>query len=85
MAQITQKPKVEVLTQFIITEEELRALDALSGYGDDAFIKHFYDHLGKAYMAKHEVGLRTFLKSIRELAPSIIARTDAARKAFENN
>uniref|UniRef100_A0AAU6VZ03 Uncharacterized protein n=1 Tax=Pseudomonas phage Arace01 TaxID=3138526 RepID=A0AAU6VZ03_9VIRU len=85
MAQITQQPKVEVTTQFTVSELELRALDALAGYGDDAFIHAFYEKLGKAYMQKHEAGLRSFLKSIREIAPGIIHRTDAARKAFNNN
>ena len=85
MAQITQQPKVEITTQFTVTEDELRALDALSGYGEDAFIKHFYEHLGKAYMTKHETGLRSFLKSVRNFAPGILSRTDAARRAFNNN
>ena len=85
MAQVTQQPKVEVTTQFTVTEVELRALDALAGYGDDAFIKVFYEHLGKAYMQKHEAGLRQFLQSVRNFAPGIIHRTDAARKAFNNN
>lgn len=84
MAIITQKPKVTVEATFTVNEQELRALSALAGYGDDAFIKMFYDSLGKTYMQPHEAGLREFLKSIRNIADTIISRTNNARKAFED-
>lgn len=82
MASITAKPTVTVSATFTVNEAELRALDALAGYGDDAFIKMFYKDLGSTYMKPHEAGLREFLKSIRSIAGGIISRTDAARKAF---
>lgn len=82
MAAISQKPQVTVSANFTVNEAELRALDALAGYGDDAFIKMFYDKLGQSYMKPHEAGLREFLLSIRAIAGGIISRTDAARKAF---
>lgn len=82
MAKITELPTVNVEASFIVTEGELRALDALAGYGDDAFIKVFYEHLGTSYLKPHEKHLREFLKSIRSIATPILSRTDAARKAF---
>lgn len=82
MAQIAELPVVTVSAKFTVSEAELRALDALAGYGDDAFIKMFYEHLGKTYMQPHEAGLREFLKSIRDIASPILSRTDAARKVF---
>lgn len=84
MALIFQKPAVELRVAFSIGEQEARALDALAGYGDDAFISAFYEKLGAAYMRDHEAGLRTFLKSIREHVPSMLCRADAARAAFED-
>lgn len=63
-------------------EEEARALDALVGYGDDAFIKAFYDSLGKAYMEEYEQGLRRLFKSLREILPGWLSRSNAARTAF---
>jgi hypothetical protein len=33
-----------------LTEEEARALVGLQVYGDDAFIKTFYEKLGKTYL-----------------------------------
>jgi hypothetical protein len=83
MAQITARPRIELFVQFTINEEEARALDALTGYGDDAFIKAFYENLGAAYMKSHEEGLRMFLKSVRAFMPGILSSTDNARKAFK--
>lgn len=69
MSTIEQRPTITL---------EVRALDALVGYGDDAFVKVFYEHLGKHYMQPHEAGL----KSVRELVPGILRRTDDARLVF---
>jgi hypothetical protein len=85
MAKITGIPAIEITTTFTVSESELRALEALAGYGDDAFITHFYEKLGKAYMLKHEAGLREFLKSIRNTVGPILNRTDQARKIFNGN
>lgn len=82
MAKITQAPVVTVEAHFTVTEEELRALEALAGYGDDAFIRAFYEHLGTSYLKPYEKGLRQFLTSIRDIAGPIIKRTDEARKVF---
>jgi hypothetical protein len=84
MAKIYQAPKVDMALTFVVNESEARALDALAGYGDDAFIKAFYDTLGKAYMVEHEAGLRTFLKDVRGFLPGALERLDKARKAFES-
>lgn len=45
MAKIVGKANVDLRMFFEVDEIEARALDALSGYGDDAFIKVFYEHL----------------------------------------
>lgn len=84
MAEIVQKPRVEVSATMQFNEAELRALDALVGYGADAFLKVFYEKLGKAYMQPHEAGLRTLFESVRQTVPGILRRTDDARRiAFE--
>lgn len=83
MAKITADPRVDVRITFVVDEAEARALDALAGYGDDAFIKVFYDHLGKAYMRDHEAGLRKFLSSIRDVVNPSLASLDRARKVFD--
>lgn len=82
MAKIIERASVDVKIQFTIDEIEARALESLAGYGDDAFIKAFYEVLGKAYMRDHEAGLRTFLKAIRDEIPGVLCRVDKARDAF---
>ena len=66
-----------------LSESEARALDALVGYGDDAFIKHFYETLGKAYMEHHEAGLRSLFKRLREDMPPQLRRIDQARDVWK--
>ena len=84
MAKLTARPRLDIEIQFTINEIEARALDALAGYGEDSFIKAFYEKLGKAYMAKHEAGLRSFLSTIRNEMAGPLAKMDDARKYFEN-
>ena len=83
MAKITVKPNIDLEFTFTINESEARALDALSGYNIDAFIKVFKEHLGAHYMEKHENGLRTFLTDIKRLLYPSLDRLDEARKIFE--
>jgi hypothetical protein len=82
MAQIDARPTIQLLVSFRLDEEEARALDALVGYGDDAFIKAFQEKLGEHYMRDHEQGLRRFFQTTRQLLPGILNSADAARKAF---
>lgn len=83
MATLTQRPTVSCNVVFELDESEVRALDALVGYGDDAFLKVFYEKLGEHYMKPHEKGLRSLFKSVREVLPAILARANAARNAFD--
>ncbi len=82
MAEIIGRPNVNLDLTFRINEAEARALYDLAGYGDDAFIKVFYEKLGKCYMEKHEAGLRSFLCSVRNFLPSELSKLDQARQAF---
>lgn len=83
MAKIIQRAQIELHLTFDVNESEARALDALAGYGDDAFIQAFYTTLGEAYMRKHEKGLRQFLRSIREFVPGPLNRIDRARRTMD--
>ncbi len=82
MASIDIRPTVEAKITITLTEDEARALDALVGYGDDAFVKVFYEKLGEHYMKPHEGGLRSLFKSVRSFMPGVLSRADAARAAF---
>lgn len=82
MAKITQLPHVEVSATMQFNESELRALDALVGYGVEGFLKVFYAQMGKHYMQPHEAGLRLLFKSIGSTVPTILAAADDARMVF---
>lgn len=79
MAKLSTKVATGFTATFTVNEIELRALDALSGYGADSFIKAFYDFLGKAYMEDHEAGLRQFLSEIRGVANGQLHDIDRCR------
>ena len=84
MAHIEGTANIQLKVTIAITEIEARALEALAGYGDDEFIKAFYEKLGKHYMQNYEGGLRSFLQSMRTVMPSVLSQVDIARKAFHN-
>ena len=82
MSRITQAPQVGVDVSIKLTEAEIRALEALAGYGTEPFLKVFYAQMGKAYLQPYEDGLRSLFDTIRSELPPIIKRADAARTAF---
>ncbi len=83
MAHLAQRPIVEISVNFELNEAEVGALDALAGYGDEAFLETFYAKMGQSYLKPHEKGLRSLFESVRQNLPSIMAKAKAAREAFE--
>ena len=82
MAQLEQRPTIEIQINFRLSESEARALEALAGYGDKVFLEVFYKHLGKTYLEPHEAGLRSLLTSVRQQLPPILHRANDARIVF---
>lgn len=68
-----------------LTEPEIRALDALVGYGIEPFLKAFYETLGKAYMQDHEGGLRTLFDSVEKQVRPELARMDEVKRVLKLN
>lgn len=66
-----------------LDEQQLRALDALVGYGFKPFIEVFHEKLGKAYMEKHAAGLERLFETIRRDVPPALRRIDTAREALD--
>lgn len=83
MAKIVQRATIEASAVFTVDEEEMRALDALVGYGFKGFIETFKKHMGESYMRGHEDGLQRFFESVRGQIPGILARADDARDVFD--
>lgn len=85
MAKITSAPRLDLRIRFEINEAEARAMDALAGYGTDAFVQAFYEVLGKAYMRDHESGLREFLDTIRTVVGPAIHKINEARQLLKES
>lgn len=64
-----------------LSETELKALDALAGYGTDEFLKCFYTHMGKSYLGPHEQGIRTMFEKILAMR-STIGDIDKSKNAL---
>lgn len=63
-----------------LNEEEIRALAALVGYGDNAFLEAFKERLGAAYIENHEQGLRSAFSAIRRDLLPALGEIDRARR-----
>jgi hypothetical protein len=77
---ITSKPTVTVEATIRLNEQEIAALDALAGYGTEAFLKVFYEKLGQSYLKPHEDGLRSVFETVRKYAGPALSRAYRARK-----
>jgi hypothetical protein len=67
-----------------LTEEEARALYALTLYGFNPFLKTFYEHMGKSYMQPHEKGLKSLFDSVENELPKQLSRMDKTRNTFNH-
>lgn len=83
MASLHPRHRVTVMATIEFDEGELRALDAMIGYGTDEFIKAFYEKLGKSYMETHEKGLRRLFSTLKESIPVALSDVDRARDALD--
>ena len=65
-----------------LSEVEARALSAITLYGAEAFLKRFYEQLGKAYLMPHSAGIHSLFKTIQAELPGHLKKVDDARKTF---
>lgn len=72
--------KLTVLLE--LDEKEVRALDGIFGYNVDAFLKVFYERMGRAYVERYEDGVRSLHKTIRQVLSGPIAEVDKAKTAL---
>ena len=80
MATVDNKIWIEYRATLTLNESELRAFDALVGYGDDGFLKAFKTLLGEAYISNHEAGLRSAFAAIRKSVLPALHDIDTVRK-----
>lgn len=84
MTNIRPKVRINFEVEITLTEPEAMALDGLAGYGIDAFLKVFYEKMGRSYLEQHAYGLRSLFKNIQNtITPTIKeirqARTDIGK------
>lgn len=79
------KTRTNLLFEVEVTlnESELRALDALVGYGIKSFLEVLYKHMGKHYLEPHESGLKSLFERVKELRPEI-THIDEIKKKLKN-
>ena len=65
-----------------LDEAEARALDGIFGYNVDAFLKVFYERMGRAYVQKHEAGVRSLHETIRGAVAGPLRQITTAREAM---
>ena len=70
-AKIKVRASVTFKVDCTLTEGDLRALDAIAGYGTKAFLEVFYKHLGKAYLEPWEDDVVKLFEKVRSLRPAI--------------
>ncbi|RSC37315.1 hypothetical protein EGT36_08615 [Agrobacterium sp. FDAARGOS_525] len=72
MPKVKNNIAVQFTSTLTLTETEMRALDAIVGYGFDSFIKVFKRDLGENYIQSHEDGARALFATIkREVHPAL--------------
>jgi hypothetical protein len=77
------KPKMTFELHLTLTEEEARALNAITTYGSGEFLKVFYNELGKTYLKPHENGLRSLFANIKDTLPKDLDKIDKTRKDWD--
>lgn len=83
MAKVTHTSvKASLSVTLELNEAEVRALAGIFGYNVDAFLKVFYERMGKVYVQPHEAGVRSLHETIRGVMSKPIAEIDRARKAM---
>ena len=64
---------LEFIANLALSETEARALNAITEYGIDSFLKVFYQHMGKEALTPYEKGLRSLFECVKdELRPMLL-------------
>jgi hypothetical protein len=79
---VTIKTEVSITATVELTEGALRALEAMAGYGDDAFLKAFYVKLGRAYLQPVERDVRELFRLVRATVPPALRAVKEARNGL---
>lgn len=73
------KVRVHYECSLQLTESEMRALIAVTGYGFRSFLEVFYKAMGKHYLEPHEEALKAFFEKVQTEGVSQLKTIDRAR------
>jgi len=65
-----------------LSEPEARALNELTKYGVDSFLRGFYGDASKSTIDSHKEGFTSLFNSIKSEIPKHLKRVDDTRKTF---
>ena len=74
---------VTIMATLELDEREIRALDAIVGYGVESFLRVFKEQLGKGYIRGYEGGVASLFKAVDECCKPAIAQVDKARRLLK--
>lgn len=80
MSEPRNTARIEFTCTLTLSETEIRALDALTGYGVEGFLTTFYEKMGKHYMQPHEAGMRSLFKTVGAQVSGPLKDIDRARR-----
>jgi len=80
MEKIKSQSQFELKINIELTEDEARALKEFTVFGTDAFLKVFYENLGKTTLSRHEKGVISLFETIRKEIPKHLNKADKVRK-----
>lgn len=77
---ITMKMEFDIVG---LTEDEIRALYAITSYGTKQFLKSFYENMGAHYLSPYENGLISLFDKIKEQVPDKLEKADKMHEALQ--
>ena len=75
-------PQITWSTTLTLTEDESRALDAVTGYSTSAFLDVLYEKMGRAYLQPYARGWETFVEAVRSQVVPQLHQIDEARRVL---
>lgn len=81
---LTSKAKLEVNIMFTVTEEEAKALSALSHHGRESFLKKVEDALGPSNYPAVANGLHSFFNTIDTQLQTHLNAAKKAREVYDS-
>jgi hypothetical protein len=81
-AKVKTKLEFEAKITLELSETEAKALNEMTKYGIDPFIKGYKKFLGSYYIQPHEAGLKSLFETIDDHLPIELSKLEKYKKAI---